>query len=325
MRIYDGEHSLNRIVEDCKVEIRGNDTPPGVVHGTNRAKGIDLARLNERISTINVGEIRRRRERMELFFQEIMVSVDKDRGINFTTCLMILAHYKVISDSKSLRLEEFLRRRARLQRVEEEVHRRVVRGFFDTLYWARIFRSRLDYRQSARMMTVPQFAVPEIFIDDQDVTDSTPYTSHFPPSPGNVSPGAMSSGGVSPGAMSPGGISPTDITRGRSQHDPVGLRHRGESRTGSPSRSDRSGTVSPAISMHRPAASEGSAGFQWGIDGTEEASPGVRSRAASSVDRQTVLDLFETSAWGESMRRSFTLRRSGTRGRGRGGGGHAGR
>lgn len=312
MRIYDGEHSVNRILEDCSIDIRGIDTPPGVVHGTDRAKAIDLARLNERISTINVPEIRRRRERMEIFFQEIMVSAGVDRGINFTSCLMILAHYKVISDSKSLRLEEFLRRRARLQRVEEEVRRRVVRGFFDTLYWTRLFRSRLDFRQSARMMTVPQFAVPEIFIDDQDVTDSTPYTSHFPPSPGSISPGGIS----------PGSVSPTDITRGRSQHDSGGLRHRGESRTGSPS---RSGTVTPALSTHRPAVSESSASFQWGVDGTEEASQGGRSRAASSVDRQNVLDVFETSAWGESMRRSFTLRRSGTRGRGRSGGGHAGR
>lgn len=307
MRIYDGEHSVRRIIEDCSVEIRGIDTPAGVVHGIDRAKGIDLARLNARINTINVPEIRRRRERMELFFQEIMVSASVDRGINFTTCLMILAHYNVISDSKSLRLEEFLRRRNRLQRVEEEVRRRVVRGFFDTLYWARLFRSRLDFRQSARMMTVPQFAVPEIFIDDQEVTESTPYSSQLPPSPGN--------------------ISPTDITRGRSQHESVGLRHRGDSRTGSPSRSDRGSNVSPAISTHRPAGSEGSASFQWGIDSTEEASQGGRSRATSSVDRQNVLDVFETSAWGESMRRSFTLRRSGTRGRGRGGGGggHAGR
>lgn len=31
------------------------------------------------------------------------------------------------------RLEEFLRRRARLQRVEEEVRRRIVVGFFDTM------------------------------------------------------------------------------------------------------------------------------------------------------------------------------------------------
>lgn len=31
------------------------------------------------------------------------------------------------------RLEEFLRRRARLQRVEEEIRRKIVQGFFDTL------------------------------------------------------------------------------------------------------------------------------------------------------------------------------------------------
>ena len=35
--------------------------------------------------------------------------------------------------NSSYRLEEFLRRRARLQRVEEEVRRRVVVGFFNTL------------------------------------------------------------------------------------------------------------------------------------------------------------------------------------------------
>lgn len=31
------------------------------------------------------------------------------------------------------RLEEFLRRRARLQRVDEAIRRRTVQGFFDTL------------------------------------------------------------------------------------------------------------------------------------------------------------------------------------------------
>lgn len=31
------------------------------------------------------------------------------------------------------RLDEFLRRRARLQRVDEEIRRRIVQGFFDTL------------------------------------------------------------------------------------------------------------------------------------------------------------------------------------------------
>ncbi len=296
MRIYDGEHSVHRILEECQVGTRGNVSPAVVAHG------IDLARLNERLNTINVPEIRRRRKKMEVFFQEIMVSSTVDRGINFTSCLMILAHYNVISDRKSLRLEEYLRRRARLQRVEEEVRRRVVSGFFDTIYWARKFRSRLEARQSARMMTVPQFAVPEIFIDDQDVSE-THYASNFPPS-------------------SPGSISPTDT---RSRFEPAGgLRHR-DSSVGSPSRSGLpSGAASPSLSTNRPSLSESSSSFQWGYDGQERGPGGNRSRAGSSVSRQNVLDDFDNSAWGESIRRSFTLRRSSTRGRGASSGGSGG-
>jgi hypothetical protein len=37
------------------------------------------------------------------------------------------------------------------------------------------------------------------------------------------------------------------------------------------------------------------------------------------VSPQDVLQVFDDSAWGESIRRSFTVRRSGTRGRGVGG------
>ena len=288
MRIYAGsEQSVHRILENCAVETRGNETPPpGVVHG------VDLARLNHELSKIDVSDIRRRRERMEIFYQEIMVSADPDRGINFTTCLMILAHYNVISDNKSLRLEEYLRRRARLQRVEEEVRRRVVKGFFDMMFWSRQFRSRLDYHHSAHMVNIPQFAVPEIFVDDQDVISTQEPLTPRP----------------SPGASSP---------RGRPSLDTSGLRQRGDS--GSPSRSDNSSNVSPSLTPqrglgHSPSPS-GDSGFQWDYDGAgDDRSPVAgRSRANSSVDRQNVLDTFDNSAWGESIRRSFTTRRTGTR------------
>ena len=288
MRIYAGsEQSVHRILESCAVETRGNETPPpGVIHG------VDLARLNHELSKIDIEDIRRRRNRMEIFFQEIMVSAHPDRGINFTSCLMILAHYNVISDNKSLRLEEFLRRRARLQRVGEEVRRRVVKGFFDTLFWSRQFRSRLDLRHSARMVNIPQFAVPEIFVDDQDVT-----SPQEPPTPG-----------LFPSENGP---------RGRPSLDTSGLRHRGDS--GSPSRSDNSNNVSPSLSPqravgHSPSPS-GDSVFQWGYDGAgDNLSPVAgRSRANSAVDRQNVLDTFDNSAWGESIRRSFTTRRTGAR------------
>lgn len=291
MHIYDGEHTVNSIVEDCAVDTRGTDPPPsGVVHG------IDLVRLNDRLRTIDVANIRRRRAKLDLFFHDIMVDANPDTGIEFTSCLIILAHYNVISDGKSLRLEEYLRRRVRQQRVEEEVRRRVVRGFFDTLHFSRRFRSRHDSRKSAVMRTVPQFAVPEIFIEDQDA--DTPQTTNFAPSPIDDT-------------------SPVDNNRRQRMSLEAGraFRQRSDSGAISPStRSARSGTVS----SHRPSPSSSSAHFQWG-DGAGDAVTGGRSRAGSTVTPQSVLQVFDHSAWGESIRRSSTLKQSGTRGRGVGG------
>ncbi|EMR70685.1 putative ion transporter protein [Eutypa lata UCREL1] len=113
-------------------------------------------------------KVQERRRRFNIFCEEVMVSADPDRGISFTTVLMIMAHYKIISDNKSLRLEEFLRRRARLQRVEEEVRRRVVLGFFDTLYWSRRFKKHMEKKRAGRMTAIPQLDVPDIFIDDEE-------------------------------------------------------------------------------------------------------------------------------------------------------------
>lgn len=296
MRIYKGEHSVGGILEACRVETRGPDSPGRVVHG------VDLDKLSERISTINVAKIREQRRKLDLFYQEVLVSADQDRGINFTSCLMILAHYNVISDSKSLRLEEFLRRRARLQRVEEEVRRRVVIGFFDTCYWSREFRRRLDFRHSARMMAVPSFPVPEIYIDDQNA--QTPSTEAFPTSAPGLSP---MDGLRNPEAGASSGLTTYP-----------GLRHRADSRGSSPSRSDRS-DASPRPMPHRPSLSD-AGGERWGHDGSispiDGGSLGGRSRAGSSaVDRQNTLEVFDSSAWGESIRRSFTLSRRSTRSR----------
>lgn len=132
MRIYDPEDSVSRILEDVR-----NEAPvsrhASIATTSAAYSGLDLARLNERIAQIDVEKVRQRRRRFNIFFEEVMVSADPDKGIAFSEVLMILAHYNIISDSKSLRLDEFLRRRAKLQRVDEEVRRRIVLGFFDTL------------------------------------------------------------------------------------------------------------------------------------------------------------------------------------------------
>ena len=350
MRIYDGDHSVNRILEDCAVDTRGTDSPAGVVHGIN------LARLNKRLNSINVREIRRRRGRLELFSQEVLVSADPERGITFTSCLMILAHYNVINDSKSLRLEEFLRRRYRLQRVEEEVRRRVVIGFFDTLYWSRQFRRSQEFRHSARMMTVPQFAVPEIFVDDQDGPSNlnTPRVDTFEHIPPTGSFTLDTSAGSSRAKAAFGlGTSPPSPS--------IGSRSRGESFGAgtSPARSDGSGGAhseysfgpSPTIRARRPSDLEEGipdiplppipydgrpsadlsphqgrsrsgtvrtgASMGSGSDGmTVRHRRQQSSRGSGATGGFNALEVFDNSAWGESIRRSFTVRRQGTRGRG---------
>src|SRR5438552_11420113 len=137
MRIYEGDHTVMNILDDCSINARDSfqvHTAGRVVHG------VDLDKLNNRLNSIPIETIRKNRARMNVFYEEMMVSADPDRGISFTSCLMTLAHYNIIDDSKSLRLDEFLKRRARLQRVEESIRRNIVQGFFDTMYWSRKFR-----------------------------------------------------------------------------------------------------------------------------------------------------------------------------------------
>ncbi|EFX01203.1 calcium channel subunit cch1 [Grosmannia clavigera kw1407] len=172
MRIYDHEDSVGSILE----HVRNDDSRSLARHSSLAIPfsapptftGVDLKKLNDRIGKIDVERVRSRRRRFNFFYEEVMVSADPDNGISFTTVLMIIAHYNIISDSKSLRLEEFLRRRARLQRVDEELRRRTVQGFFDTLYWSRRFRRHLEMKRASRMTTVPRLDIPDILVDADD-------------------------------------------------------------------------------------------------------------------------------------------------------------
>ena len=376
MRIYDGEHSVNQILEACRVETRGDDTP-GVM------QGINIAALNKAISTINVTEIRRRRQRLNIFSQEVLVSAHPDRGVSFQSCLMILAHYKVINDSKALRLEEFLRRRYRLQRVEEEVRRRIVIGFFDTLFWSRQFRRRQELRNSARMVTVPDFAVPEIYVEDQDgpTPGPTPRVDHFPDSTPPRMPLSLDTSMAALGGSHSGlSVSSPRTPRTPLTPDTPGTRSRGSSFGTSPTRSEAgSGAFGLGMSTlhpHRPSdVSEvdplslgdgqhdrpsfdhpgrpsyertsferrgsadksspstsvvraGSTGFQHPGSSSALAAGGNasgggggtrhrRQQSSQGSQHMTAMEAFDNSAWGESIRRSFTVRRSNTRGRNR--------
>jgi voltage-dependent calcium channel len=309
MRIYDGDFTVRRLIEDCGIATRRVSALP--VEGHEPAPEIDLVKLNNRLKDLPVAEIRRRRQRMNVFYEEVLVSSDPDRGISFNALLRILAHHKVINDNKSLRLEEFLRRRARLQRVEEAVRRNVVIGFFDTLYWSRKFRRLMDSKSFGRMTAVPQFTVPEIYVDDEDITNAERDRSGH----------ALHSPSMSPADLSPihGESSATDI-RSPSPPAEMTLRSRASSIQASPNQSPTRGVSPIASPYHAPQPSSGGESRDWQFASAlsrppsplelREPSSAGRSRQNSSVSAQDALEAFDNSAWGESIRRSFTLRRS---------------
>lgn len=102
MRIYEAEDSVHQILDDIRTE-----EPPSSRHASiataSALDGVDIHRLNARLARIDVRAVQERRRRFHIFCEEVMVSADPDRGISFTTVLMIMAHYKIISDNKSLR------------------------------------------------------------------------------------------------------------------------------------------------------------------------------------------------------------------------------
>jgi hypothetical protein len=324
MRIYEGEFTVGSILEKCRVEPQRNSInsmarnsmisltepwyPPRRPNSRVVA-GVDIGELSRILSTIPVRTIQERRSRLNTFYEEVLVSADPNRGISFHQCLMILAHYNVISDSKSLRLEEFLRRRARLQRVEEAVRRNTVVGFFDTLYWSRQFRRQIERKKNGRMSVIPTFTVPEIFVDDP----GDDFDDHDEPGSGAITPATQ------PELHSnlPPMLSPVSHHR-RAESSPAGRRdtlprintNLSGAASGSSTPTREWSSISPSITPRHMYGERGS--FDIG-EGHASPLTSDTSRQNNAMNVQEVMHSLNDSAWGESIRRSFTQRRSGDR------------
>ena len=325
MRIYDGDFSVHTLIDDCKLAPQRASQLPLDGNSSGPVQ-IDLIKLNRRLAELPVRQIRARRARMNTFYEEVLVSSDPDRGVSFNALLMILAHYKVINENKSLKLEEFLRRRARLKRVEEAVHRNIVVGFFDSLYWARRFRKYMDSKKNARVTAIPNFGVPEIFVHDESDADDVTQARKFDIPSVAVTPvdydpsDTVESLGI--------GRAPTSGSDG-GRYRPSGsvIRNRsGSIQSSAPSSPTASET--PYLSTrHRPTPSSSSIQPDWHFAAAMEnaggqghsppGSPGLsadfgapaRHRASSGVSQHEMMGMFQDSAWGQSMRRSATQRR----------------
>jgi hypothetical protein len=216
-----------------------------------------------------------------------MLTADPDRGIPFTAVLFLLTHYNVITDSRSLRLEEFLRRRARLQRVQETIRRNTVVGFFDTLHWSRKFQKAVERRKSGRLVAPPSLPVPEIFIEDpDDEVESSSLTE------------------------------PRDFTESRQSYTPkkqsVNLPPIDTSLpSGSSLRSMSPVDGSPASSPIRTRLGSVDTAYHGATRSSPTTPTLSHSRQSSNtgqLDGHGMMESFDNSAWGESLRRSFTTR-----------------
>lgn len=134
------------------------------------------------------------------------------------------------------------------------------------------------------MTDIPQLG-PEVFIDHED--DMTKQ--------GRVSANEL--------------LSPNDITTQSPfiSHGLDGVRWQ---RAGEAGSSGGSPGISPRLSPHRPSNSALS------FDGSIPSPTGSASssRRGSAVSAENVLEVLDNSAWGESIRRSFTTRRPNNRG-----------
>lgn len=102
MRIYEPEDSVQQILDDVRNDYNFN-RHSSIATPTTANGDLDLGRLNRRLAELDVVRIRARRRRFNVFFEEVLVAADPDRGIAFTDVLLILAHYNIINDSKSLK------------------------------------------------------------------------------------------------------------------------------------------------------------------------------------------------------------------------------
>ncbi|KAF4123347.1 voltage-dependent calcium channel [Geosmithia morbida] len=307
MRIYDGEDSVHSIMDDSRpgedeaAAARANGHNSIVDVKNNR---IDVNKLNQRLDQLDVVKIREKRRRFKIFYEEVLVSADPDRGITFTSVLMILAHYNIIKDSKSLKLDEFLRRRARLQRVEESVRRKTVQGFFDTLYWTRRFKKHMEAKRASRMTTIPQLDIPDIFVDDNETSQARGSLSPGGPTTHLSVQGSIGgSGGDYFGSQPSSPDSPSSRKGNPISWHGAGDRH--------PLSFPRSATSSPSppgtpLGMGFDALDgQGGARRSSGVDRTSSS----RSRTGSVLSPTQASDMLEDSIWLETIRRSTTIRR----------------
>ncbi len=167
----------------------------------------------------------------------------------------------------------------------------------------------MDRHKQSRMTDIPNFAVPEIIVDDDDdeYDDDNSKALMGRSTHASLLPSAAFSDG-NPFHTSFGfdNQNSTSYDSYRQQRRGTDASEGPRGSLGAPSATS-SPNRSPRLSPHRPSNSAHS----FDIDIEEPHGSAGNSRRGSSVSAENVLEVFQDSAWGESLRRSFTTRKPG--------------
>ncbi|CAK7275009.1 calcium channel protein, partial [Sporothrix epigloea] len=335
MRIYDHEDSVQSILQD----VREDETTPRARHASLVSQSalaeINLQKLNERINRIDIDRVRERRRRFNVFYEEVMVSADPDRGVCFTTVLMILAHYNIVSDSKSLSFYEDVHvcRGSKKKQDEEwswDFSTRCEYYLFSSAqsvqscvaltdanaydsYWSRKFKRHMEQKYPARRTATLKLSVPDILVDDEDdrASDAVHGDAGLsaPAQTGGPYLGAERAAGLPQHQRSWSGAS-MDI----GHHDSGFAHPLSATRTsGQSTQADFGGLVPPQRRQHLSSSAFSfelqEAGGEYGSNENRRGS-GVSSVSGGGTPG-LVREMLDDSIWLESIRRSATQRHSG--------------
>lgn len=211
-------------------------------------------------------------------------------------------------------------------------------GFFDMLFWSRRFKRHMELKNSARMTGVPQFGVPDILVEEDEFDPDTKNNNRRRDPP----PGAASSSSGAAGAdeqqqqqRQQAQFDFLNVDSARSGHQrswsgasadlslhdtayahplsfPISTGS-GSGSSGNNLSPDSAAAgyhhrVSPStfsFELQQPGGS--GLGGQGGAGGSAEAP--AAGRLDDSVSPAQVRDMLDHSVWGQSIRRSATVRR----------------
>jgi hypothetical protein len=193
--------------------------------------------------------------------------------------------------------------------VDKALRRDIVVGFFDTVYWTRRFRNAMERKRQSRLTMTSTFTIPEIQVDDEDIANAQPKRrsptigSTLAPPVGLYAPGRSLEGTKTR-------LSPT------SPNLRTNLRGFGKAYSIQTTPQDSAKRTTPLS----PSPLAGSGDWQFASALSRPASPrdeqldpiqagGFHSRDCSTASAEKFLEVLEDSAWGESIRRSFTQKR----------------